>query len=779
MPQFSDRLILEKRAFDVICGKTPFQCLDSAGKTTILYRLKLDDLVTTIPTIGFNVESIQYKDLHLTAWDIGSRDKIRPLFRHYYKGADAVVFVIDSHDPERLDELNYDVIKPAVNAEELTSAVFLFLANKIDLPDTMSVDEISDKLGLKCLKHPWGIIPVSAVSGEGLQDALQWLAVRLGSAQVKPRNFAAAQPQPQPKPKSIKDCRTQSSLSSASSSATSKTDNSKAGSKVTASGASPQKPVIFVNSKLYMDNRPTHSQSLSSTDNASTPISVPHSSLSSPCSNYKYAAFTPRKTPGSVMNSFSSYSIAQSMSQDMTRRKYNAISNSDIRRLSCASLNDSPGARKLSAASLLDCPSARKMSSVSLMESPYRRKMSTSFVIDPPNYRKFSSVSLMDTPSGRKLSVASLGDPRLTDTPYGRKVGDSAPGEQLLSDRKLSAVSLGDFQYGRKLSNASVSDSKDEIEKPKMSYLTTAPTSLSTPPTAKRRSEDLSLQGFGNFTPIMADYIHNDRKDSDTSADSLNIVSPSEHIQPHLRPLGLKKSPFLSNSAKYVVNSIEAEKETHYEEILRLLPERYTNLNSFQDSLLAANSHIDNTEKMLNALDQTNGNISNIPNQNDVQFNKNKHNRKNNKPARQSSQESDSSNSSNEKRSNLDLFCTPSRRWNLQSRRARNQSNDKNMPVMSTTMRGAYCSRAYSAIKCLFFRPTKAEMQQETNSISSDDEQEPCLDNNPGDITAMSQDKIKENREPELNIIVTAPHEVTVDMKFDEFEECDISLDET
>ncbi|CAL1527236.1 unnamed protein product, partial [Lymnaea stagnalis] len=159
--------------------------LDSAGKTTILYRLKLDDLVTTIPTIGFNVESIQYKDLHLTAWDIGSRDKIRPLFRHYYKGADAVVFVIDSHDPERLDELNYDVIKPAVNAEELTSAVFLFLANKIDLPDTMSVEEIAERLGLKYLKHPWGIIPVSAVSGEGLQDALQWLAIRLGSAQVK------------------------------------------------------------------------------------------------------------------------------------------------------------------------------------------------------------------------------------------------------------------------------------------------------------------------------------------------------------------------------------------------------------------------------------------------------------------------------------------------------------------------------------------------------------------------------------------------------------------
>ncbi|CAG5126533.1 unnamed protein product [Candidula unifasciata] len=170
--------------------------LDSAGKTSILYRLKLDDLVTTVPTIGFNVENIRYKDLHLTAWDIGSRDKLRPLFRHYYKGADAVVFVIDSHDPERLDELNYDVIKPAVSAEELTNAVFLFLANKTDLPETMTTEEIAEKLGLRYLKHPWGILPVSAANGEGLQAALEWLAVRLGSAQVKPRNFTAVQPKP-------------------------------------------------------------------------------------------------------------------------------------------------------------------------------------------------------------------------------------------------------------------------------------------------------------------------------------------------------------------------------------------------------------------------------------------------------------------------------------------------------------------------------------------------------------------------------------------------------
>ena len=42
--------------------------LDAAGKTTILYKLKLGEIVTTIPTIGFNVETVEYKNISFTAW---------------------------------------------------------------------------------------------------------------------------------------------------------------------------------------------------------------------------------------------------------------------------------------------------------------------------------------------------------------------------------------------------------------------------------------------------------------------------------------------------------------------------------------------------------------------------------------------------------------------------------------------------------------------------------------------------------------------------------------
>jgi len=60
--------------------------LDAAGKTTILYKLKLGQSVNTIPTVGFNVETVTYKNVKFNVWDVGGQDKIRPLWRHYYTG---------------------------------------------------------------------------------------------------------------------------------------------------------------------------------------------------------------------------------------------------------------------------------------------------------------------------------------------------------------------------------------------------------------------------------------------------------------------------------------------------------------------------------------------------------------------------------------------------------------------------------------------------------------------------------------------------------------------
>merc|ERR1719274_148602 len=78
--------------------------LDAAGKTTILYKLKLGEVLTTIPTIGFNVETVEYKNINFTVWDVGGQDKIRKLWRYYYQNTQGLIFVIDSNDRERIED---------------------------------------------------------------------------------------------------------------------------------------------------------------------------------------------------------------------------------------------------------------------------------------------------------------------------------------------------------------------------------------------------------------------------------------------------------------------------------------------------------------------------------------------------------------------------------------------------------------------------------------------------------------------------------------------------
>mmetsp|Transcript_1084 Transcript_1084/g.2286 ORF Transcript_1084/g.2286 Transcript_1084/m.2286 type:complete len:189 (-) Transcript_1084:283-849(-) len=150
--------------------------LDAAGKTTILYKLKLGENVVTIPTIGFNVEKVDYKNISFTIWDIGGQDKIRSLWRYYYQGVNAIIFVVDSSDIARLD-LARDELHRLLGEDELRNAAVLAFANKQDLPDAMSPSEMTDKLGLYNLRHRrWFVQACCATSGDGLYEGLDWLS---------------------------------------------------------------------------------------------------------------------------------------------------------------------------------------------------------------------------------------------------------------------------------------------------------------------------------------------------------------------------------------------------------------------------------------------------------------------------------------------------------------------------------------------------------------------------------------------------------------------------
>ncbi|OMO86234.1 hypothetical protein CCACVL1_09701 [Corchorus capsularis] len=153
--------------------------LDAAGKTTILYKLKLGEIVTTIPTIGFNVETVEYKNISFTVWDVGGQDKIRPLWRHYFQNTQGLIFVVDSNDRDRVVEAR-DELHRMLNEDELRDAVLLVFANKQDLPNAMNAAEITDKLGLHSLRQRhWYIQSTCATSGEGLYIILFFYQIQM------------------------------------------------------------------------------------------------------------------------------------------------------------------------------------------------------------------------------------------------------------------------------------------------------------------------------------------------------------------------------------------------------------------------------------------------------------------------------------------------------------------------------------------------------------------------------------------------------------------------
>ena len=146
--------------------------LDVVGKTTVLCKLQLGEVVTTIPTIGFNVESLSTRD-------VGGQHKIRPLWRHYYQGTDALIYVVDAAESERFDEAKEELERLLAD-DHLTNAPLLVLSNKSDLDGAATPAQVANALGLDKQKNRrWHVQGAVAVKGDGLYEGLDWMSQAL------------------------------------------------------------------------------------------------------------------------------------------------------------------------------------------------------------------------------------------------------------------------------------------------------------------------------------------------------------------------------------------------------------------------------------------------------------------------------------------------------------------------------------------------------------------------------------------------------------------------
>ncbi|KAE8796974.1 ADP-ribosylation factor [Hordeum vulgare] len=145
-----------RKLFDAFFGNSEMRVvmlgLDAAGKTTILYKLHIGEVLSTVPTIGFNVEKVQYKNVLFTVWDVGGQEKLRPLWRHYFNNTDGLIYVVDSLDRERIGKAKAE-FQAIINDPFMLNSVILVFANKQDMKGAMTPMEVCEGLGLYDLKN--------------------------------------------------------------------------------------------------------------------------------------------------------------------------------------------------------------------------------------------------------------------------------------------------------------------------------------------------------------------------------------------------------------------------------------------------------------------------------------------------------------------------------------------------------------------------------------------------------------------------------------------------
>ena len=104
------------------------------------------------------------------------------MWRHYYQNTQGIIFVVDSNDRDRIDESQNtehsakEELHRMLAEDELRDAVLLVFCNKQDLPNAMSVNDVTTKLGLHQIRNrQWFIQATCATRGEGLYEGLDWL----------------------------------------------------------------------------------------------------------------------------------------------------------------------------------------------------------------------------------------------------------------------------------------------------------------------------------------------------------------------------------------------------------------------------------------------------------------------------------------------------------------------------------------------------------------------------------------------------------------------------
>ena len=159
-----------------------FLGLDNAGKTALLHLLKSDRVVQTKPTIHPHSEELKIGNIILNTYDLGGHETARKIWKDYFPGVNAILFLIDAVDVNRFNEAKKE-LDNILKAPELINIPIAILGNKIDMKGAVSIEEFKKALNYDELiakeERSMEIFMVSVTKKIGYIDALNWISNKL------------------------------------------------------------------------------------------------------------------------------------------------------------------------------------------------------------------------------------------------------------------------------------------------------------------------------------------------------------------------------------------------------------------------------------------------------------------------------------------------------------------------------------------------------------------------------------------------------------------------
>ncbi|KAI9225136.1 ADP-ribosylation factor [Blastocladiella britannica] len=157
--------------------------LSGAGKSTVLFKLRLGDIETITTPNGVRVDTVTHKNLEFVVWDLDVQSRLTAEeYRQYTENAQGIIFVVDSADRTRIHEARAELYRLFEADDELRDTPLLVLANKQDDQHAMATAEVAESLDLMGLikyNIKWWTQAAAGRSGDGLFEGLQWLSTLL------------------------------------------------------------------------------------------------------------------------------------------------------------------------------------------------------------------------------------------------------------------------------------------------------------------------------------------------------------------------------------------------------------------------------------------------------------------------------------------------------------------------------------------------------------------------------------------------------------------------